>query len=109
MKIDDRKKRKINVAELDRIYEKRSATEDQNQTLENVPELSGKTFPEASTAAATKIHYLEKISKNVLPCPLLTAVIALLWHLMSTDAKQKISLTFNFFNNDNTCKTKRND
>ncbi|PTX58581.1 hypothetical protein C8N46_11372 [Kordia periserrulae] len=61
-KLDDRKKRKINVAELDRIYEKKETSQSINETLQNVQKSSAQTFSNASLAEKeVEIEYLKKI------------------------------------------------
>lgn len=61
-KLDDRNKRKINVAELDRIYDKKKSHQQKSNSLENVQNNSDQTFSNTfDKSKDVEIEYLKKI------------------------------------------------
>ncbi|GGG37309.1 hypothetical protein GCM10011344_42660 [Dokdonia pacifica] len=61
-KLDDRGKRKINIAELDRIYDKKQDDNDTSLTSSNVKNISNKTLSDAiENSKDVEIQYLKKL------------------------------------------------
>lgn len=60
-KTDDRGKRKIDVSELDRIYEKKPDENKEKKALNNVKEDKSETLNTSNGAAQVEIKYLKKM------------------------------------------------
>ncbi|WP_024771779.1 hypothetical protein [Aquimarina macrocephali] len=63
-KKDDRGKRKIDVSELERLYEKVTNTSKQKPTLTNVKASKDETLPDSKEAADVEIIYLKTMLKE---------------------------------------------